>query len=60
MSPPLVDIKRRARRGVRKVPKRFDVVAATIAPATLPWAIEVKLIDDCTVDGTRQIHNIPT
>ena len=45
---------------MRKVPKRFDVVAATMAPATLPWAIEVKLIDDCTVEGTRQIHNMPT
>jgi len=41
------------------VPSRLDVVAATMAPAMLPWAIEVKLIDDCTVEGTRHNHMTP-
>ena len=58
-SPPLVDMSSIARIGVMNVPSRLDVVAATMAPAMLPWAIEVKLIDDCTVEGTRHSHMTP-
>ena len=38
--------------GVRITPSRFDVVAETMAPAILPPAMDVNVIDDCTVDGT--------
>ncbi|GEM_PF-3028276 len=50
---------RKASTGVTKVPTRLEVVAETIAPGTLPWAIEVKLIEDCTVEGTRVSQSSP-
>ncbi|VEB44102.1 Uncharacterised protein [Chromobacterium violaceum] len=35
-----------------KMPSRFDAVALQMAAGTLPWAMEVKAMDDCTVDGS--------
>ena len=45
--------------GVMKTPSRFDIEALMIAAATLPRAIEVKLIELCTVDGSRQMYSRP-
>ena len=36
------------------MPVRFDAVAEQIAPATLPCAMEVRAIEDCTVEGNVQ------
>ena len=38
--------------GVRNTPSMLDADALTIAPATFPFAIEVKLIELCTVEGS--------
>jgi hypothetical protein len=43
--------------GVSTMPIRLENDALHIAAATLPLAMEVKAIDDCTVDG-RQHKNI--
>ncbi len=40
------------------MPNRLDAVAAHSAAGTLPRAIEVKAIEDCTVDGST--HSIST
>ena len=45
--------------GVNTTPMRFDAEALTIAPGTLPRAIEVNAIDDCTVDGTSVRYSRP-
>ena len=45
--------------GVSIRPNRLDAVAAQTAPATLPWAIEVSAIDDCTVDGRADRKSRP-
>ena len=37
----------------------LDSDALTIAAGTLPRAIEVNAIDDCTVDGTRHRNSTP-
>ena len=37
----------------------LDSDALTIAAGTLPWAIEVNAIEDCTVDGTRHRNSTP-
>ena len=34
-------------------------LALVRAPATLPPAMEVKAMDDCTVDGSRHRYSIP-
>jgi hypothetical protein len=47
-------ITRTTRAGRHEHPSRFEAEALTIAPGTLPRAIEVNAIDDWTVDGTRQ------
>jgi len=39
------------------MPKMLEADAEQIAAGTLPPAIEVKAIEDCTVDG-RQQRNI--
>ena len=46
--------------GVRKTPSRFDIDALQTAAATLPRAIEVNAIDDCTVEGRAHRKRIPT
>ena len=43
--------------GVSTMPIRLENDALQIAAATLPLAMEVNAIDDCTVDG-RQHKNI--
>jgi hypothetical protein len=43
--------------GVSAIPIRLENEALHIAAATLPLAMDVKAIDDCTVDG-RQHKNI--
>src|SRR3546814_10826205 len=49
-----------ARRGLMKTPRKFDSDAAHNAAATLPPAIDVNAIDDCTVDGIKQRSTTPT
>ena len=49
-----------ASNGVITTPRTLEAVAATIAAATLPPASEVKVIDDCTVEGTRHRKMSPT
>ena len=41
------------------MPRMLDNEALTIAAGTLPWAIEVNAIEDCTVDGTRHRNSTP-
>ncbi len=41
------------------MPKRLDAVAAQSAAGTLPRAIEVKAIEDWTVEGSAQSRIIP-
>ena len=45
--------------GVKNIPIIFDADALHIAAATFPRAIDVKAIDDCTVDGSTQIYKTP-
>jgi hypothetical protein len=45
--------------GVRKMPSRLEAEAAQTAAATLPRPIEVKAIDDCTVEGRQQRNSMP-
>src|SRR3546814_2415464 len=45
--------------GVSTMPSRFDAAAATTAPATLPRAMEVKAIDDWTVEGSAARNSMP-
>src|ERR1700722_10101331 len=46
--------------GVMAMPAMLDTVAEHTAPGTLPWAIDVKAIADCTVDGSAQRNNTPS
>ena len=41
------------------MPSRFDAEALQTAAGTLPRAIEVKAIDDCTVEGSRHRNSMP-
>ena len=45
--------------GVRNMPKMLEADAAQMAAGTLPPAIEVKAIDDCTVEGRTQRKRMP-
>ena len=56
---PVVLISAIASRGVMKTPSRFDIEALMIAAGTFPLAIEVKLIELCTVEGSRQMYSRP-
>ncbi len=56
---PPTEKSRPTRSGVRNMPKMFDAEAEQIAAGTLPPAIEVKAIDDCTVDGSTQRKRMP-
>src|SRR5690606_20846792 len=57
-SPP-AEKSRATRTGVRKIPRMFEVEAAHIAAGTLPPAIDVKAIDDCTVEGRTHRNKRP-
>src|SRR3546814_17251293 len=48
-----------ARRGLMKTPRKFDSDAAHNPAATLPPAVDVNEIDDCTVDGIKQRRTTP-
>ena len=48
-----------ANSGVATTPTMLDSDALTIAPATLPPAIEVNAMDACTVEGTSVRKRIP-
>ncbi len=52
-------ISSQTRAGVRNTPRMFEADAETTAPATLPLAIEVNAIEDCTVEGTRDRYSRP-
>lgn len=41
------------------MPARLEKEPAQIAAGTLPRAIEVKAMEDCTVEGTRQRKSRP-
>ena len=45
--------------GVATIPIRLDSDALHTAAATLPRAIAVNAIDDCTVDGSNVRNNSP-
>lgn len=45
--------------GVMNIPRIFDRVAAQTAAETFPLAIDVKAIDDCTVDGNNVRYRTP-
>jgi len=45
--------------GDSTTPTTFDAVAAQMAPATSPRAIEVSAIEDCTVDGSTHKNSSP-
>jgi len=45
--------------GVTTTPARFDSDAQQSAAATLPRAIDVKAIDDCTVEGSSARNTNP-
>ncbi len=46
--------------GVMKMPATLLRVALHTAAGTLPLAIEVKAIEDCTVDGSTHRNRIPS
>src|SRR3546814_19154695 len=56
---PLAWSNQTARRGLMKTPRKFDSDAAHNAAATLPPAIDVNAIDECTVDGIKQRSTTP-
>ena len=57
--PPPVPASRASSNGVRKTPSRLDSEALHTAAGTLPRAIEVKAIEDCTVDGSAHRNSTP-
>src|SRR6202012_5417526 len=59
MPPPCLAMKMAASKGETKIPSRLEIDALQRAAATLPRAIEVKAIEDCTVDGSRHRNNSP-
>jgi hypothetical protein len=56
---PVVCMSKTTSSGVSTTPRMFDSDALTIAAGTLPCAIDVNAIEDCTVDGTRHRNNTP-
>jgi hypothetical protein len=56
---PWACISRPTSTGVRKMPSRFEAEAAQTAAATLPRPMEVKAIDDCTVEGRQHRNRMP-
>ena len=46
--------------GARMMPAMFDSGRGTDRPATLPRAIDVRAIEDCTVEGRAQTNNTPS
>jgi hypothetical protein len=56
---PVVCLSKTTSSGVSTTPRMLDSDALTIAADTLPWAIDVNAIEDCTVDGTRHRNSTP-
>ncbi|MNT74071.1 hypothetical protein D3C72_2128510 [compost metagenome] len=56
--PPTVN-SRPTSNGVRNMPKIFEAEAEQIAAGTFPPAMEVKAMEDCTVDGSTQRNSTP-
>ncbi|CAJ3473162.1 Uncharacterised protein [Burkholderia pseudomallei] len=56
---PCVDTITPTSAGVTKMPSRLDADAEQTAAGTLPLAIDVNAIDDCTVDGSVQRNSTP-
>src|SRR5579872_366455 len=46
--------------GASTMPTRLDAVAEQMAAAMFPPAIDVRAIEDCTVDGRAQRNRTPT
>ena len=59
LGPPAVCMSSTTRSGVSTTPRMLDSDALTIAAGTLPLAIEVNAMEDCTVDGTRHRNSTP-
>ena len=58
--PPCRPVMRKATSsGVMKMPARLEKEALHTAAATLPRAMAVKAMDDCTVEGSRVRNSIP-
>jgi hypothetical protein len=47
-------MKRLTKRGVRKTPNTLEREAAETAKAMFPFAMEVKVMEDWTVEGRRE------
>src|SRR4029078_6824307 len=45
--------------GVSTIPIRLENDAMHLAAATLPFAMEVNAIEDCTVEGRQHKNNTP-
>ncbi|SLJ38650.1 Uncharacterised protein [Mycobacteroides abscessus subsp. abscessus] len=56
---PVVCISSITNTGVMKTPNMFETDALTTAAATLPRAIDVNAIEDCTVEGNRHRYSTP-
>ena len=56
---PLACISSTASSGVATTPSMLDSDALTMAAGTLPCAIEVNAMEDCTVEGTRHKNSNP-
>ena len=56
---PLVCMSSTTNSGVSTTPSMLDNEALTMAAGTLPCAIDVNAIEDCTVDGTRHRNSRP-
>jgi hypothetical protein len=59
LAEPVVVISASTSSGVTNTPRMLENDALTTAPATLPRAMEVKAIEDWTVEGTRQRNSTP-
>ena len=46
-------------KGVRNTPSRLETEAEQMAAATLPPAMEVNAMLDCTVEGSMHTYSIP-
>ena len=58
-TPDVPEKNRFTRKGVIKIPRKFDIEALHTAADTFPFAMEVKAIDDWTVDGRKHRYRTP-
>jgi hypothetical protein len=57
--PTVEPISQAASSGVATIPTRLEYVPAQIAAGTLPRAVDVRAMDDWTVEGTTQRKSRP-